>query len=140
MLLTELQQNDSTSIYVESLSNVLAIKLIRQYSHAKPDLPVGEGGLSPHQLRCSRSRYQTRRSSCFNRYQPISFQPSIQTISGHFSLSIPNPATHRTGETVTITNRSIDPGYCPRVRIQQPQSLKPKVSAAYRHNTKKISK
>jgi AraC family transcriptional regulator len=51
MLLTELQQNDSTSIYVESLSNVLAIKLIRQYSHAKPDLPVGEGGLSPHQLR-----------------------------------------------------------------------------------------
>jgi AraC family transcriptional regulator len=52
MLLKELQQDNSGSrLYIESLANVLAVHLIRQYSAAKPGLPAYEGGLSQHQLR-----------------------------------------------------------------------------------------
>jgi AraC family transcriptional regulator len=51
MLLTELQQeNLGSKLYIESLSNVLAVHLIRQYTAAKPNLPIYEGGLPQRQL------------------------------------------------------------------------------------------
>lgn len=51
MLLTELQQEHSgTKLYIESLSNVLAVHLLRQYAATKPQLPVYEGGLPQRQL------------------------------------------------------------------------------------------
>jgi AraC family transcriptional regulator len=51
MLLAELQQDNlGGRLYIESLSNVLAVHLLRQYAAAKPTLPVYEGGLSQHQL------------------------------------------------------------------------------------------
>jgi AraC family transcriptional regulator len=51
MLLTELQQeNLGGKLYIESLANVLAVHLIRQYAAVKPRLPTYEGGLSERQL------------------------------------------------------------------------------------------
>ena len=51
MLLTELQQENSGSrLYIESLANVLAVHLIRQYATAQPLLPIYEGGLPQRQL------------------------------------------------------------------------------------------
>jgi AraC family transcriptional regulator len=51
MLLTELQQeNLGSKLYIESLSNVLAVHIIRQYTAAKPNLPIYEGGLPQRQL------------------------------------------------------------------------------------------
>jgi AraC family transcriptional regulator len=51
MLLAELEQDNlGGRLYIESLSNVLAVHLLRQYAAAKPALPVYEGGLSQHQL------------------------------------------------------------------------------------------
>jgi AraC family transcriptional regulator len=51
MLLAELQQeNTGSSLYVESLTNLLAINLIRQYATSKPHLSIREGGLPQHQL------------------------------------------------------------------------------------------
>jgi AraC family transcriptional regulator len=51
MLLAELQQDNlGGRLYIESLSNVLAVHLLRQYAAAKSTLPVYEGGLSQHQL------------------------------------------------------------------------------------------
>jgi AraC family transcriptional regulator len=51
MLLAELQQDNlGGRLYIESLSNVLAVHLLRQYAVAKPTLPIYEGGLSQHQL------------------------------------------------------------------------------------------
>jgi AraC family transcriptional regulator len=51
MLLAELQQDNlGGRLYIESLSNVLAVHLLRQYAAAKPILPIYEGGLSQHQL------------------------------------------------------------------------------------------
>jgi AraC family transcriptional regulator len=51
MLLTELKQDHSASrLYVESLANVLAVHLIRQYAATKPQLPMYEGGLPQRQL------------------------------------------------------------------------------------------
>lgn len=51
MLLSELQQENSGSrLYIESLSNVLAVHLLRQYAVTKPHLPVYAGGLSQRQL------------------------------------------------------------------------------------------
>ncbi|BAZ05614.1 helix-turn-helix domain-containing protein [Calothrix sp. NIES-3974] len=51
MLLTELQQENTAShLYVESLANLLAIHLIRQYATSKPHLAIREGGLPPYQL------------------------------------------------------------------------------------------
>lgn len=51
MLLTELQQgNGSSRLYIESLTNVLAVHLIRQYTTAQPQHPVYEGGLPQRQL------------------------------------------------------------------------------------------
>jgi AraC family transcriptional regulator len=51
MLLAELQQeNLGSKLYIESLSNILAIHLIRQYTAAKPHLPIYEGGLPQRQL------------------------------------------------------------------------------------------
>ncbi|NET38267.1 MAG: AraC family transcriptional regulator [Cyanothece sp. SIO1E1] len=52
LLLTELNQNQSgSSLYVDSLSNVLAVNLLRHHATIKPELPVYEGGLPPRQLR-----------------------------------------------------------------------------------------
>lgn len=51
MLLTELQQeNSSSNLYIESLSNVLAVHLLRHHTTAKLHVPIYEGGLSPRQL------------------------------------------------------------------------------------------
>lgn len=51
MLLAELQQeNLGSRLYVESLSNILAVHLLRQYATAKPHVPIYEGGLSQRQL------------------------------------------------------------------------------------------
>jgi AraC family transcriptional regulator len=51
LLLHELQQQEfSSSLYIESLSNVLAVHLLRQYVATKPNLPIYEGGLPQRQL------------------------------------------------------------------------------------------
>ena len=51
MLLSELQQGHTASkLYVESLANVLAVHLIRQYTTARPQPVMYEGGLPQHQL------------------------------------------------------------------------------------------
>lgn len=52
MLLAELEQeNLGGRLYVESLANVLAVHLIRQYATTKPQqIPIYEGGLPQHQL------------------------------------------------------------------------------------------
>lgn len=52
MLLCELkQENLGGGLYIESLANVLAVHLLRQYSVAKACLSVYEGGLRERQLR-----------------------------------------------------------------------------------------
>ncbi len=51
MLFTELQQAFSGSrLYLDSLTNALAVNLLRQFSVAKPQLPIYEGGLPQSQL------------------------------------------------------------------------------------------
>ena len=51
MLLSELQQeNLGGKLYIESLVNVLAVNLLRQYSTTQPRLAIYEGGLSERQL------------------------------------------------------------------------------------------
>jgi len=51
MLLAELQQENSGSrLYIESLANVLAVHLLRQYATAKPQMTIYEGGLPQRQL------------------------------------------------------------------------------------------
>uniref|UniRef100_A0A832H4N3 AraC family transcriptional regulator n=1 Tax=Oscillatoriales cyanobacterium SpSt-402 TaxID=2282168 RepID=A0A832H4N3_9CYAN len=51
MLLAELQQENAGSrFYIESLTNVLAVHLLRQYTTTKPHVPIYEGGLSQRQL------------------------------------------------------------------------------------------
>ena len=51
MLLSELQQeNLGGKLYIESLVNILAVHLLRQYSATKPRLAIYEGGLSERQL------------------------------------------------------------------------------------------
>lgn len=51
MLLAELKQEDLGSrLYIESLVNILAVHLLRQYAAVKPDLPVYAGGLPERQL------------------------------------------------------------------------------------------
>jgi AraC family transcriptional regulator len=52
LLLAELKQDNLGSrLYIESLANLLAVQLLRQYSASKPHLPVYEGGLPQRQLR-----------------------------------------------------------------------------------------
>jgi AraC family transcriptional regulator len=51
LLLSELkQENLGGKLYIESLANVLAVHLLRQYSVVKPNLPIYEGGLPQRQL------------------------------------------------------------------------------------------
>jgi AraC family transcriptional regulator len=51
MFLTELKQENWVSkLYVESLANVFAVHLIRQYAATKPQVRMYEGGLSQRQL------------------------------------------------------------------------------------------
>lgn len=51
LLLTELEQeNLGGKLYVESLANVLAVHLLRQYAAAKPRLKIYQGGLPERQL------------------------------------------------------------------------------------------
>lgn len=51
MLLAELQQeNLGGKLYIESLANILAVHLIRQYAAAKPCLTIYKGGLPQRQL------------------------------------------------------------------------------------------
>ncbi|WP_445638363.1 AraC family transcriptional regulator [Nostoc sp. DSM 114161] len=51
MLLSELkQENLGERLYIESLTNVLAVHLLRQYSAIKPRLAVYNGGLPDRQL------------------------------------------------------------------------------------------
>lgn len=51
LLLTELkQENLGGRLYIESLANVLAVHLLRQYAVIKPRLPIYEGGLPERQL------------------------------------------------------------------------------------------
>jgi AraC family transcriptional regulator len=51
LLLTELkQENLGSSLYTESLANLLAVKLLRQYSASKPNVLIFKGGLPQHRL------------------------------------------------------------------------------------------
>lgn len=51
MLLAELQhENSGSRLYIESLANVLAVHLLRQYAATKPRLAIYEGGLPERQL------------------------------------------------------------------------------------------
>ena len=51
MLFRELQQeNSGNGLYIDSLTNVLAVNLIRHHGATKPRLPIYEGGLPPRQL------------------------------------------------------------------------------------------
>lgn len=51
MLLSELQQgNCGSRLYIDSLANVLAVHLIRQYTATQPQHPIYEGGLSQRQV------------------------------------------------------------------------------------------
>ncbi|WP_319419105.1 AraC family transcriptional regulator [Pleurocapsa sp. FMAR1] len=50
MLLSELQENLGGKLYIESLVNVLAVNLLRQYSTTQPRLAIYEGGLNEPQL------------------------------------------------------------------------------------------
>lgn len=51
MLLAELkQENLGGRLYIESLANVLAVHLLRQYAATKPVLPIYEGGLPQRQV------------------------------------------------------------------------------------------
>uniref|UniRef100_A0A832H5N2 Helix-turn-helix domain-containing protein n=1 Tax=Oscillatoriales cyanobacterium SpSt-402 TaxID=2282168 RepID=A0A832H5N2_9CYAN len=51
LLLAELQQeNIGGKLYIDSLANVLAVHLLRQYVSDKPNLPIYEGGLPQRQL------------------------------------------------------------------------------------------
>lgn len=51
MLLSELQQdNGGSRLYIESLANVLAVHLIRQYAATQPQHPIYEGELPQRQL------------------------------------------------------------------------------------------
>jgi AraC family transcriptional regulator len=51
MLLAELkQENFGGKLYIDSLTNILAVHLIRQYAVVKPQFPVYEGGLPERQL------------------------------------------------------------------------------------------
>lgn len=52
MLLNEVQQGSlSNQLYVDSLSNILAVNLLRQHATTRPHLPTYEGGLPSRQLR-----------------------------------------------------------------------------------------
>jgi AraC family transcriptional regulator len=52
MLLTELQQgNTNSKLYIDSLSNVLAVHLIRHYTATESSLLIYQGGLSQRQLK-----------------------------------------------------------------------------------------
>ena len=51
MLLTEIEQEYSDNrLYLDSLTNVLAVNLLRHHGSTKPRLPIYEGGLPPRQL------------------------------------------------------------------------------------------
>ena len=51
LLLSELkQENLGGRLYIDSLANVLAVHLLRQYAAAKPRLTIYEGGLPQRQL------------------------------------------------------------------------------------------
>lgn len=51
MLLSEIQTGNSGGrLYIESLANVLAVHLIRQYTGTKPQQPIYAGGLPQRQL------------------------------------------------------------------------------------------
>ncbi|NER78281.1 MAG: helix-turn-helix domain-containing protein [Leptolyngbya sp. SIO1D8] len=51
LILTEYQQNPSGKrLYVDSLANILAVNLLRQYATTQPQLPIYEGGLPHRQL------------------------------------------------------------------------------------------
>jgi AraC family transcriptional regulator len=51
LILTELkQENLGSSLYIDSLANVLAVQLLRQYSASKPQLAIYAGGLPQRQL------------------------------------------------------------------------------------------
>ena len=51
MLLTELQHESfGSNLYVDSLSNVLAVHLLRHHATTRPEVPTYEGGLPQRQL------------------------------------------------------------------------------------------
>ena len=51
MLFNELQQDSANNgLYLDSLTNVLAVNLLRYHTATRPRLPVYEGGLPPRQL------------------------------------------------------------------------------------------
>ena len=51
MLLNEFQQeNLNNGLYLDSLTNVLAVNLLRNHTASKPQIPFYEGGLPPRQL------------------------------------------------------------------------------------------
>ncbi|MEM9274610.1 MAG: AraC family transcriptional regulator [Cyanobacteria bacterium P01_F01_bin.143] len=51
MLLAEMQQEQVTNkLYIDSLTNVLAVNLLRNHAASKPRVPIYEGGLPPRQL------------------------------------------------------------------------------------------
>ncbi|MEM9539441.1 MAG: AraC family transcriptional regulator [Cyanobacteria bacterium P01_E01_bin.42] len=51
MLLAEFEQESTSPLYIDSLANVLAVNLLKQYAAIAPKVPVYEGGLPQYQLR-----------------------------------------------------------------------------------------
>lgn len=50
MLFAEMQQQTANKLYIDSLTNVLAVNLLRNHAGIKPRVPIYEGGLPPRQL------------------------------------------------------------------------------------------
>ena len=50
MLLNEVQHTSGNRLYIDSLTNILAVNLLRQHATAVPHVPTYEGGLPQHQL------------------------------------------------------------------------------------------
>ncbi|MEM0979396.1 MAG: helix-turn-helix transcriptional regulator [Cyanobacteria bacterium P01_H01_bin.58] len=50
LLLTEVQQRQPNGLYLDSLANILAVQLLRNYGTTSAQLPTYEGGLPTYQL------------------------------------------------------------------------------------------
>ncbi len=50
MLFAEFQENVNSKLYVDSLVNIFAVHLLRQYATSKPSVTIYEGGLGDRQL------------------------------------------------------------------------------------------
>ena len=75
LLLTELkQENLGSSLYIDSLSNVLAVRLLRQYSSSQPQLAVCEGvNTSSDSSTIKTKKYAPADTAYFRRWNTADF-------------------------------------------------------------------